>query len=460
MTWANKIAYILICVTIIMTTLAYGTVHQPTLALFYLGVAALSILWAIDGVRSGELRISRSRLQIPLAATVIYGLFQVIPFGSVASVAGVESVPRTISLDPSSTQVNALHFLALFLFFAVSLVIFNSASRLSRLAGLITIFGTVYAFFAILQSVLSPDKIYGIYERAFASPFGSFVSRHNFAAYMELTLAIPLGLLLTGAVPRDKRLLYVTAVALIGTALLLSGSRGGFIGLIVEIVFLLLITLRSRTGNVIGARIALSVILFSAIVVGSFFVGGESSLTRIADTAQSGDVTTDRSYIWQITLKVIRDNAPWGTGLGAFGVAFTPYDEHSGFERVEQAHNDYLQVISDAGLAGLVIGLFFLVTLYRTSREAIAVENNFRRGLAAGSAAGLFAILVHSLFDFVLHTTAISVLFLTLAALLVAARSKYGDDVKDIDLHPKKRRSQGSVQSISSGRQRGGDTVS
>jgi hypothetical protein len=41
----------------------------------------------------------------------------------------------------------------------------------------------------------------------------------------------------------------------------------------------------------------------------------------------------------------------------------------------------------------------------------------FRRGVALGALSGCFAALVHSFFDFPLHTTANGLLFLTLAAL-------------------------------------------
>jgi hypothetical protein len=34
MTWANKLAFFLIAVIVIFTTVAYGAVHQPVLALF------------------------------------------------------------------------------------------------------------------------------------------------------------------------------------------------------------------------------------------------------------------------------------------------------------------------------------------------------------------------------------------------------------------------------------------
>jgi O-antigen ligase len=433
MTWANKLAFFLICAIVILTTLAYVTVHQPIIAVFYSAVATLPILWAIDGFSSGRLRYSTNLLQLPLVAAAIYGFVQIVPFGSLAETAGVSDIPRTISLDPFATQVSAIHFIALAMFFAALLVFTDSAKRLQKLVYVITIFGFVYAFFAILQSVLSPNKIYGIYESRFGSPFGSFVNRHNFAAFMEMALSLPLGLMFVGAIKKDKRLLYVTAIGLMGVALLLSGSRGAFVALLAQIIFLVILTTKTRGGGQIALKVGLAFALVAGIVAGSFFVGGESSLTRFAETAASNDITTDRAHIWSITLSVIANNLPFGAGLGAFAIAYTPFDSMSGLARVEQAHNDYLQVLADAGIVGLIIGAFFVFWLFRQGIRHSKTGNTFRRGVVVGALAGCFAILVHSVFDFVLHTTAISVLFLTLVSLVVSGGSDYADDIETFD---------------------------
>ena len=430
MTWANRFAFALICATIIFTTVAYGTVHQPVLAFFYVVIAAIMVLWAIDGLKTGTIRFNRSLIQVPLLAAAVYGVIQAIPFGQIAETAGVSGIPRTISLDPFTTQLSALHFFALFIFFSASLVFIDSAARIQKLVVVIAIFGFIYAFFAILQSVLSPGKIYGIYEVRFAVPFGSFVNRHNFAAYMEMTISIPLGLLFAGGIVRDKRLLYITAIALMGVALVMSGSRGGFVALLAEVILLVMLTTGASSRRSLILKAGFAGVLIAAIVVGSLFIGGESSLTRIAETASSKDVTTDRGHIWSVTMDVIKHSMPFGVGFGALGVAYTPYDDRSGLERVEQAHNDYLQAVADAGIIGAIVGLFFLFMLFRLGLEAAKTDNVYRRGVAVGSLAGCFAILVHSIFDFVLHTTAISILFITLMALIVTTQSCYDDDIE------------------------------
>lgn len=428
MNWANRTAFSLTIAIAVLTTVAYGAVHQPILALFYVLVAIVLLLWAVDSLKSGEVRVNLSLLQVPLYAAAGYGLIQTIPFGTIAETAGVSGIPRTISFDPFATQLSALHFLALGLFFSASLVLIDSASRIRKLVIAISIFGFAFAFFAILQSVLSPGKIYGIYEVRGAVPFGSFVNRHNFAAYMEMTIGLPLGMLFAGAVVRDKRLLYVTGIALMGVALVMSGSRGGLVAFLAQVIFLIMLTTGAKSRGRLVVKLIASGLLIAAIVVGSIFIGGESSLTRIAETATSSNITTDRSHIWLVTLKVVVSTMPFGAGFGALGVAYTTFDSYSGLERVEQAHNDYLQVAADAGIPGIAIGLFFLVWLFRSGFAAANTGNHYRRGVAIGALASCFAVLVHSIFDFVLHTTAISLLFILLMTLIVASREKYDDD--------------------------------
>ncbi len=214
----NKFAFFLIPAFSILTTLAYGTVHQPIIALFYVAISAMVIVWAADCLLVGTVRYSRSLMQIPLFLFGSYAFIQIIPFGTISDPSGGVAVPRTISVEPFSTQVTAIHILALCAFFGVSLVYLDSAARLRRLVTVFAVFGFAYAFFAILQSGLSPTKIYGIYKPAAAIPFGSFVNKHNFAAFIEMAICLPLGLLFVGAVKKDKRLLYGVAIAIMGTS--------------------------------------------------------------------------------------------------------------------------------------------------------------------------------------------------------------------------------------------------
>lgn len=427
-TWISKVLFFVLCALIILTTLAYGTVHQPVIIIYYVFVVLVMLLWAADGFASGTLRFNKSLIQLPLIALFVYCFFQLIPFGTLGEQAGVSGIPRTISQEPFWTKVTALHLFSFISLLAALLTYVDSLARLKKIVMIITAFGFVYAFFAILQSVLSPNKIYGIYEVPYATPFGSFVNRHNFAAYMEMTISVPLGLLFVGAIQKDRRLLYITAVGLMGVALLLSGSRGGLFSLIAAVFFLIISTTKTKSSGQLILKFGLAVLLLGTIVTGAILIGGESSLTRLAETAGSEDFSANRFQIWSVSLDIIKHNWLLGAGIGAFAVAYNQFDTLNGVARVEQAHNDYLQLFADAGIVGLLIGGFFVYLLFRIGFQNNRSASAFKRGVSAGALAGCFAILVHSLFDFVLHTTSITLLFITLVSLVVVSGSSFPDD--------------------------------
>src|SRR5688500_7485897 len=161
-TWANKFAFFLLFALIIFTTLVYGAVHQPIIALVYIFTAIILLLWSYDAFAGGVLRFNKSLLQIPLYALFLYGMIQIIPFGS-SETAGLPGISRTLSIEPFWTKLTSIHILALAFVFSAFLIFINSAKRLRKVVLVITVFGFIYAFYAILQAVLSPNKIYGVY---------------------------------------------------------------------------------------------------------------------------------------------------------------------------------------------------------------------------------------------------------------------------------------------------------
>ena len=113
---------------------------------------------------------------------------------------------------------------------------------------------------------------------------------------------------------------------------------------------------------------------------------------------------------------MIRANPILGVGLGAYETAFPIYSESDGSLRVPQAHNDYLQVTTDAGIVGALIALWFIVAIFRTVSRGVLSRDPLLAGLALGSGGGIFAMLVHSMFDFNLQVPSNGLLFLLLVA--------------------------------------------
>ena len=418
---ASRFAFLVICVAIVLSALAYGTVHYWALGLFNLGGLTILLLWVLDSFVLGNLRVNRNLLQLPLIGAIVLGLVQLLPLRSGGLV-------NTLSLDPNNTKLVIVQLGSLLVYFAATLVFVDTPHRLRVLVRTIMVFGFLLAIFGLTQSFTSPTKVYWIRELNQSTAFGPFINRHHFAGYMELTIALPLGLLLAGSVDKDKRLIYLFIAGLMGVALVMTASRGGIISLVAEIVFLVIVTaiwrrpserrrVRSSRLKGIATRVALAGALIFGLFMGVILLGGEFSLNRFIDSVNTDDPTTGRSHFWSVTLDMIKANPVVGTGLGAYGVIYTRYDTRNGLYRLEQAHNDYLQVFSDAGVVGGVLALTFVVLLFYRGFSRAKSRDDFRRGVALAALGGCFAVLVHSFFDFTLHTTSNALLFLVLAAL-------------------------------------------
>ena len=168
----------------------------------------------------------------------------------------------------------------------------------------------------------------------------------------------------------------------------------------------------------VGGGLALILVLFGAVLL----LGGDESLLRGTGLVSFEDVSTGRTHFWQIAWRIFLDYPLIGAGLDAYATAFPQYDTWNGMFRVEQAHNDYLQILADAGILGFAFVAAFIFLLFRRGLDIVGeTKDAFRRNLAIGALAGCAGILIHSFFDFPLRTPANALFFLILAVLATAS---------------------------------------
>ncbi|MDX6403328.1 MAG: hypothetical protein QOH70_783 [Blastocatellia bacterium] len=413
---------------IVLTALAYGTVHYWALAVFASSAAGIVCLWCVDRVMLRSVQLSRNALQWPLLGLIALGLIQLLPLRTAENAGLALSPVRALSLDPYSTRLFLVQAISLAVYFFATLIFTDTPRRLRTIVRTIMIFGFLLAMFGLTQSFTSDGtRVYWFRQLTQSQAFGPFINRHHFAGYMELTIALPLGLLFSGSIESYKRPIYAFVAMMMGVALIMTNSRGGMISLAAEILFLVVVAgpglrrgerrLRAQRIRSALLRAGLAFGLIVVLIGGTIAVGGSDSFTRLLGTANAADPTTGRSHFWSVTLDVIKAYPIVGSGLGSFSVIYTRYDSRNGMYRLEQAHNDYLQTLADGGIIGGILGLAFLIILFGRGFARRETENKFRRGVATGALAGCFAVLIHSFFDFTLHTTSNALLFLILAAL-------------------------------------------
>ena len=112
-----------------------------------------------------------------------------------------------------------------------------------------------------------------------------------------------------------------------------------------------------------------------------------------------------------------------GVGLGTFQDAIIAYRPTGLSDRfyVDYAHNDYLQLLTETGVLGLlilgwaaVVWLGFVVGRWRDRQDVLV------RGLVMGGLGAVAAVSVHSAVDFGLHMPANALLFVAVLAVLPA----------------------------------------
>lgn len=431
---ASKAIFVLLGATLILTTVLFGGVDDATWVILSFVGLAIVMLWLYDAWRAGALLLDANLLLVPLGALIVIGIFQLLPlFSPLLSADLISDAPRsTISVDPYATRLFVGRLVIYFIFFAAALTHLNNKSRLKKAIILIIGFGSLMAIFAILQRLGHAESIYGIRDTPQAIPFGPFVNQHHFAAFMEMTGGMTFGFLFAAGIKRELRIVLSVSAVIMGIATVMTSSRGGLISFIGTLGFAIAAVhfaapagskgVAAKSDGQRKLAVSAGAIALVMLIIGTVtFLGADSSLIRGLGLASSGDFTNGRTHFWAIALQIFADHPLLGSGLDAFGSAFTKYDSWPGTFRVEQAHNDYLQTLADAGIAGFACVAAFIYLLFKRGLAVISTTSgdSFRRNAAVGALAGCFGILIHSFFDFPLRTPSNAFFFLMLAAIAV-----------------------------------------
>ena len=127
-----------------------------------------------------------------------------------------------------------------------------------------------------------------------------------------------------------------------------------------------------------------------------------------------------RLYTWRGVLRMLADH-PFGIGVGAqaFSQTYVRYSV-SGTETVMHAHNLFLRIMCDLGLAGVLTFSFFLMCLlFRVIGRLQSLPTGESRLLTLSCFSSLLGCLIMGLFDDVWYHFGLTALFFIVCALLM-----------------------------------------
>lgn len=216
---------------------------------------------------------------------------------------------------------------------------------------------------------------------------------------------------------RRRRWLAWSGSAICLLALMLSLSRGAWIGFTVGAV-VLLVKLASARRTLAAAAVPLVLI---ALAVGSFAPSSpqvEVVGQRLRSITGEKNPYDDRPAIWSEAFSEIRDD-PWsGQGPGNFPVASTRATSASRTTFAAHAHNQLLTWASEDGLPAAAFAIGLAVAVHLRLRRAARLVPARAQGIVAGVAAALAAVAGQGLVDYTLRN---SVIHTTLMVLLGCA---------------------------------------
>jgi putative inorganic carbon (HCO3(-)) transporter len=185
--------------------------------------------------------------------------------------------------------------------------------------------------------------------------------------------------------------LAVLACLLIGTALLLTKSRGGYLAAALSILLLLWWSHWRKTAA-----------LLSITIIGAGLWLATAREVTVAQNMTDPDTLAFRLNVWRVALIMMADFPFTGAGMGAFNHVASrlyplPPTSNPG------THNLFLQVATDLGLIGLIafisIALLILYMGTQSMQYYRRQPDDLMFTITAGSLAGFTGLLLHALID-------------------------------------------------------------
>lgn len=178
--------------------------------------------------------------------------------------------------------------------------------------------------------------------------------------------------------------------------LLLSLSRGGWLGLAAAIAAYVLVA---------GNRKLIMSAICAAAVAGLIIFAVPNFRYRVLLPFQGEKSSVARFSLWRTGWHMVEDNPIVGKGLLGFSNNWTQYNTDPGLEHYPAPHNFFLNFWVDTGLLGLIS--FFGLIIFALKRG----WQNRKNQLALGLALACVALVVHGLVDIPYFKNDLALLF-------------------------------------------------
>jgi O-antigen ligase len=414
--WCERGILILVLAALVFAPLAFGAVYAWAFLVVQALVMGLLALWGLRLWGGHKPKVLWPPLAWAVAAFVSYAVARYFT-------ADIEYVARL-------ELIRILLYAFLFLAVVNNLYGQDAAETISYT---LTAVAALASSYAVAQFLNHSNQVWNLISPYPGRASGTYISPNHFAGFLELVLPLPLAFMLAGRVSAVTRIVLAYAALTIVAGLTVTFSRGGWAAAAAGVFMLLGFLLCHRNHRVRAVLLLVLLLAGGGLFTAHYLSKTVSYMRRVDSPDKTGpDVleTAARLRMWEAALEMWRDHFYFGVGPGHYDHRFREYRPEEFQRRPDHAHEDYLELFADWGLAGGVIvfgGIgIFIFGLAKTWPHVRRAENDFGNGMSnryaffLGAVSGLFALAVHSLVDFNLHIPANALAGVTLLALVAA----------------------------------------
>lgn len=300
---------------------------------------------------------------------------------------GLLSVPLAINRQEAWLEFSST-FIRCIVIFVVIVNVVRTEARLKGLIFLAMAAGIWLSFEAVNDYRLGLMTVEGY--RAAGRGTGIFGNTNDMALHLVTILPISVALML-GSKGAGRKLLYGACAAVMISAIVLSYSRGAFIGMLIVFLFMAWKLGRQRRLEIIFAVLALAGVL---VVLAPDKYGSRLLSIFIPSLDTEGSADSRRGELFRSIYVALR-HPLLGIGMGNY----QPEMSHKGLV----THNSYTQVGAEMGMTALITYVLFIVSPLKKLAQIASETFETRRDsrfyyLALGLQASLIAYLVSSFF--------------------------------------------------------------
>ncbi len=215
-----------------------------------------------------------------------------------------------------------------------------------------------------------------------------------------------------------KTILALAFAALAATAIVASGTRGSVIGVAAGTSVFLVWFVRNTSKS---SRKLIPAAVLAVVVIAAVAVPMSSRLSELDPSAEDQGTLQVRKTIWSGALRLFFESPVTGHGPGSFQILFPRYrnPEYSILgvsHNTLHAHCEYLEILVDLGIVGLILWTAALWGMLGYLRKASL--------LRAGAFAGMAAMLAEALVSVHLRWPPTAWLFATLAMVYLSGETR------------------------------------